>query len=828
MKKTLFLSSFIFLLLACSTDRNQTEEKTPGQNTYLYDQRAYPEGAINHKAFREAQAYKNTLSQAKFSGTPWESKGPLNIQGRISDIEMPIDDLNTIYIGAASGGIYRSNDQGFTWTAIFDDNASLSIGDMAISTSNTNVIYVGTGESNAGGGSLAYDGLGVFRSNDAGDSWEHVGLENVGSIGKVVIHPTNDDIVYVAAMGSLFGDNEDRGIFRTLDGGLNWEKVLYIDEQTGGIDLAINPDNPDRVYACLWQRVRRPDYRDYGGPNSGVFRSDDGGDTWHYMDNGLPPDWDSDKGRIGITLAPSNPAVLYLMYSDQSGDLRGIFKTTDGGDSWVQKSQAGLSSTGFMWWFGKIFIDPTNEDNVYMPAFYPHASRDGGDSWVDIFQNVHVDQHSFFIHPLNPDLVINGNDGGAYLSLDGGESYRLLENFNTIQFYTGAYNPHNPSHIYGGTQDNGTLRTLEDIDEYNRIYWGDGFVTRVDPVESNVVYAEYQYGNLAKSTNGGTNFNPATNGISLDDRRNWNSPYIISPHDHEVLYFGTQRLYKSTNQADFWTAISNDLTDDNPQQNLTYGTITAIAESPLKEGKLLCGTDDGYIWISQENGNDWTEISANLPLAWVTSVAFDPFDQNTLYASLSGYRYGDGDGNIYKSTDDGNTWENVNYNLITVPVNEVLPDPDQQGTLYIATDIGVFELVGEEWIDVSPSMPNVVITDIDFHRETRKLLAASYGKGMFETTLDPAIVSTEAAWTPEISIYPNPANSFITIECKTVPVTDKVSCQITDQRGRLVMERSGIGQIEQLDISHLQVGVYTIQLRSNQGIYSETFIKSGE
>jgi len=404
---------FLFLLISCSEQSELRHEalmdKHKYPSDYMYLQRSYPHGKIDKEEYRKGYAVAQKMAKQSTSRNgDWENVGPNLVGGRIVDIE---GTGSTLYVSAASGGIFKTENDGFTWEPIFDDAITLSIGDMAISNLDDQVLYVGTGEANAGGGSLAYDGEGVYKSVDGGDNWLNIGLENVGSIGRVAIDPLDDNIVYVAAMGTLFSENEERGIFRTQDGGETWQKVLYLSPKTGGIDVLIDPQNPNIVYAALWERERLLYDRTYGGPTSGIYKSVDGGDNWIELSNGLP---DDDMGRIGLAMAPSNPDVLYTTIAQPGGNLEGIYKTTDGGNFWEEKSTDNITNAPFMWWFGRMKVDPVDENKVYHIGFRMNVSVDGGDTWEDFFAGVHVDQHEVWIDPDNPDRIFVGNDGGVY------------------------------------------------------------------------------------------------------------------------------------------------------------------------------------------------------------------------------------------------------------------------------------------------------------------------------------------------------------------------------------------------------------------------------
>ena len=416
----------------------------------------------------------------------WEFGGPVNLGGRISAVAMHASEAATIYIGAASGGIFKSENSGFSWEPVFDDAMSLSIGDVEIAPSDPDVLYVGTGESNAGGGSLAYDGFGVYRSGDAGSTWDYIGLEESGSIGRVVIHPSDPDIVYVAAMGRLFSNNTERGVFKSTDGGQTWEKVLFKTDSTGAIDLVMHPQDPDILYAALWERVRKPDRRNYGGPSGGIFKTTDGGSTWTELSNGLPSP-SPYVGRIGIDISKSDPDVLYAIYADNIGYFEGVYKTTDGGNSWFQTNDGELSNmySSFGWWFGRIYIDPTNPDIVYPIGLDLYKTSNGGNSYSNISESVHVDQHDIVAHPSDNESLVLGNDGGIYLSGNGGISWTHLENLPVMQFYTCEVDEQHPERLYGGAQDMGTNRTLTGaLDDWHSIFGGDGFYVLVDPNDS--------------------------------------------------------------------------------------------------------------------------------------------------------------------------------------------------------------------------------------------------------------------------------------------------------------------------------------------------------
>ncbi len=793
------------------------EDKTP--NDWFFLQRSFPYPDINYEARQLAWEQSQKIRQDKVErGEGWVLKGPLNIGGRISAVAMHPSDMQTIYAGAASGGIFKSTNTGASWTPIFDDELSLSIGDIAIAPSDPDIIWVGTGEANAGGGSMAYDGFGIYKSTNAGSAWEHIGLENSGSIGRLVVHPSDPQICFVAAMGRLFSDNPDRGIFRTTDGGANWEKVLYINDSVGGIDIVMHPDHPDTLYAAMWERVRRPDRRNYGGSGCGIYRSYDGGDTWIELTSGLPAPSPS-VGRIGIDISESDPNVLYAIYADNIGYFAGVYRSNNGGDSWFRTNDGDLDYmySSYGWWFGRISIDPVDPDIAYAIGFDLYKTTDGGNSWPLISSSVHVDHHDIVVHPLNHNFLVNGNDGGIYISTNGGSSWNFLENLPITQFYTCDIDEQNPQRLYGGTQDNGTNRTLTGgTADWQPVYWGDGFFVLVDPLDNNYIYAEYQYGNFARSTDGGFSFNSAMNGISSSDRMNWNTPFVFDPDNPQILYFGANRLYKTTNRAVSWQPVSPDLTNGGANGNVVYGTITTIAVSPSNSQFIYVGTDDGNVWQTEDGGGNWTSISDGLPLRWVTRVAVDPYDELTVYITLSGYRYDNYLPHVFRSTDGGGNWQDITGNLPEAPANDIIVDPSLDSTLYLATDFGVFitRNLGQSWSMLGDNLPNVPIVDLRFHQPTRNLVAATYGRSMYTFNVDqlvgiPSVTDiNDDTW----SVFPNPAKDRIWIRYELAGKA--LNYQIISSNGKLVCKGnffSGSAPFR-IKLTDLPPGIYLMEI----------------
>ncbi len=670
----------------------------------------------------------------------WTFAGPTNIGGRITDIAMHSSDLNTIYAAAATGGVFKTSNQGETWQPIFDEQLSLSIGALAVAPSDSETLYVGTGEPNGGGGSITYDGIGVFKSENGGETWNYTGLEKSRNIGRIAVDSKDKNRLFVAAMGGLFANNPERGLFRSIDGGKDWEKVLYVSDSTGCVDVVVHPSHPDTVFAAMWERTRRPDRRRYGGETSGLYRSLDGGDNWRKLTKGLPQ---YDVGRIGVQVSASHPNIAYSIYADESGDFRGIFRSEDHGDSWRQVNDTSLVEMyhTYGWWFGNIRIDPQNPDVVYALGLDTWKSIDGGKTWQNTSaeQGVHVDQHGLVIHPQNSDFLVLGNDGGVYTSNDGGENWQHLPNLPITQFYSCTIDPQYPDKLYGGAQDNGIIRTLfTDVDKWEEILSGDGFQVLVDHANSDYIFAGHQYGNWYRAVDGGTTFMECIEGVSEFDRKNWNTPMAQDPENVLVLYLGTNRLYKSYDRGLSWKPISSDMTDGPSTGNLMYGTITTIAIAPSQTQVLYVGTDDGNVWGTQDGGKSWNFLSQNLPKRWVTALEVGSRNANIAYLTFSGYRQADYTPHIFRTEDGGENWIDISNNLPEAPINAVIADPTNEKTLYVASDVGVFVTYdsGKKWQMLGSNLPNVPVMDLDLHPKTRKLLAATYGRGMFYLTVD--------------------------------------------------------------------------------------------
>jgi photosystem II stability/assembly factor-like uncharacterized protein len=818
--KQIYLLLLLLLAVAFSCDKTiisfseEPLEKLPAD--FMFDQRAYPTGQIKTDAYRKAIQWKKAQRQERsLPGTNWEFVGPVNIGGRITDIEIPSNNGQTYYVGAASGGIFKTTNAGATWTSIFDEQEMLSIGDIAISSNNNDLVWVGTGEVNAGGGSLVYDGDGMYFSTNAGQTWTAKGLADVGSISKIVIDPNDDNTIFVGAMGPLFRNDNNRGVYRSTNGGTSWEQKLFVSDSTGIIDMAIHPSNGNIVYACSWERIRRPNYRQYGGETSGIYRSTDGGDTWSELTNGLPSAA-SEKGRISIDISQSNPNVLFARYCDSDGAIEGVFKTTDGGNNWTEVNSSQLTNIGFHWWFGGIFIDPADENILYNVDFIVEKSIDGGNNWFETFPNVHVDQHALAFNTLVTGEVLLGNDGGFYKSSNDGASWTKDEALPITQMYRMHVDAQNENKIYAGAQDNSTMRTTTGgLNNWNIITGGDGFQPLVDPTNTSVIYALSQRGNLVKSVNDGLSFAPATNGISNGDRKNWDTPIVFDPQNSQRLYYGANRVYKTEDAAGFWTAISPDLSNGPYPGNLTFGTVTSIDVSPLDSNKIFAGTDDGNVWFTNDGGGNWDLISAGLPNRWVTKVLASREFSNGVYVTYSGYRYGEDEGHVYRSIDAGLNWLDISVNLPDIPVNDIVQDVNDN--LYVATDAGVFATAtqGAVWEEVGNGLPSVVVTDMHISEGSQYLYAATYGRSIYKTDISDIVLASEnPLLTTEVAVYPNPVSALLYV--RLPEGINAATIGLFDTQGKEIKKGYISGGTTQLNVQGLRSGLYFLRISTDR------------
>lgn len=689
----------------------------------------------------------------------WRSIGPANMSGRVADVEGVPGNPNILYVGSASGGVWKTTNGGNSWTPIFDRQGSQSIGDIALEPKNPDVIWVGTGESNARN-SVSF-GDGVYKSTDGGKNWKFMGLRETNSISRIIIHPTNPDIVYVAAVGRLWGANEARGVFMTTDGGKTWNKTLYIDQNHSASDLEIDPQNPNILYAGMWYFQRKPWTHTSGSENGGVFRSTDGGRTWNKITNGLP----KAIGRIGLAVSQSNPNVVYAILEAKEGAL---YRSDDKGENFrmVYRTR-NIVQRGF--YYARVRVDPTDENKVFAISSPLFASIDGGRTFRAIAQSVHIDYHAMWIDPQNPKRMWTGEDGGIAVTYDGGSTWENVNNFPLGQFYQIFVDDRAPFYnISGGLQDNGTWtgpsrgREPSGImnEDWKMISFGDGFFAIAHPDNENLYLTESQGGNVYRTNlrNGQQQlvipyYAPGGSADKNKFRFNWNSPLILSPHDKNTVYLAGNVIFKSTDFGSTWTQISQDLTTNNKERLKDAGgpiftentsaeyfcTIISLAESPIQAGQIWAGTDDGNVQVTNDSGKTWTNVTKNIPNikedSSVSHVEPSRVNANTVYVAFDRHKFDDYKPYIFKSTDGGKKFSNITGNLPdNAYVHVVREDLKNSNLLYAGTEIGLFASYdgGKNWITLGlKNFPNVAVHDIQLHPRENDLILATHGRSIW-------------------------------------------------------------------------------------------------
>jgi len=700
------------------------------------------------------------LKASTFAGLRFRGIGPALMSGRISDIAVDPHDRATWYVAAASGGVWKTTNAGTTWKPVFDNQGSYSIGCVAVDPNNPLVVWVGTGENNSQR-SVGY-GDGVYKSLDGGKTWEKAGLEKSEHIAKILIDPRNSNVVYVAAQGPLWAPGGDRGLYKTTDGGKTWKAVLTISENTGVTDVCFDPRNPDVLYCAAYQRRRHVWTLIDGGPEGAIYKSTDGGRTWRKLTRGLPT---GDIGRIGLAVSPVKPDVVYALI-EAEGDQSGFYRSEDGGENWEKRSGYRTASPQY---YQEIFADPHRFDRVYLMDVHLMVTEDGGRTFQRVKERYkHVDNHALVFDPQDPDHLLVGCDGGLYETFDRGETWRFFANLPITQFYKVCVDYAEPFYnIYGGTQDNNTQggpsRTLS-IHGITNSDWfvtlgGDGFKPQVDPTDPNIVYSQYQYGGLVRydrRTGERIDIQPQPEEGEPPLRWNWDSPLLISPHNPKRLYFAANRVYRSDDRGDSWRPISPDLTRKIDRNRLKvmgriwsvdavakhhatsfYGTIVSLTESPLQEGLLYVGSDDGLICITEDGGRTWRKIDTFPgvpPMTYVADLEASRHDPDTVYAVFNNHKMGDFKPYILKSTDRGRTWVWVAGDLPERgSVWSIAEDHEREGLLFAGTEFGIFFTIdgGNHWIRFQGGLPVCAYRDLEIQRRQNDLVAASFGRGFY-------------------------------------------------------------------------------------------------
>ncbi|MCB9081642.1 MAG: hypothetical protein H6555_08025 [Lewinellaceae bacterium] len=748
-------------------------------------QRNYPD--VTFPAREYAQALRQRNQDRYLRNVPagfreiWDTRGPGNVGARVNALAADPSRPGVWYAGFSAGGLFKTTDGGQRWTPLFDGQPFMAISDIAVDPQRPATVYAATGDLNIS--AYPFIGDGLYRSNDGGYSWQNIGPGGLQVLSRVLVDPHNSKVLYVASMGLPFERDNLRGVYKTTDGGVSWQQVLFRSDQAGFIDLVMDPQNPQVLYAASWDRVRNNRESIVSGNNARIYKTIDGGKTWQELTGKGLPDT-GNMSRIGLAISAQTSGVVYAVYANAQQSLEQIYRTTDGGNSWnsvfpngqVPTSLRGVYA-GMGWYFGKIVLNPKDDNDLFLLGVDLFRTRDGGASWAQAAPpwytyEVHADKHDLIFTPAGELLL--ATDGGVYASENNGMTWQDAENIPATQFYRVAHNPHRPEWSYGGAQDNGSLGGVDRI-QWERIYGGDGFQMLFHPQDSAVVYAEMQNGGIVASTNGGRQFLSFTSGIDRTERVNWDAPLVMSPHDPNTLYTGTMRVYRHDSApTGNWQAISPDLTDGDILGG-RFNTISALAVSPRKAGLLYVGTSDANCWRSTDDGQNWVNISKGQPERYITSIVPSPTDENRVYVTLSGYRDNDFTPHIFQSFDRGEHWTPLVGNLPPLAVNDLFILPGRgDSILFAATDGGVFASVnaGDSWYLLGQGLPAVPVYDLAWNPVREELIAGTYGRSVVTYPLQPLLgvatrnqdISSGAAqhW----QAFPNPVREALQLYWK--------------------------------------------------------------
>lgn len=734
----------IGIFAACNTHKpaaissNSLERKSEPYDHFTF-QRCYPDTVFNWEAWRrmirtasEAAVADRSASctGGTVSTTPWTLQGPANHAGRVNSIAVKPNDENTVLVGFGGGGIFKTTDAGNNWTPVFDEFAQLSIGTVNFDPSNPNTVYAGTGDVNMP--SILYNGDGVYKSTDAGDTWQYLGLNQAGVISEIIVHPTNPQVMWVASMGNPYVRTTERGVYKTTDGGQTWQKVLFVSNNSGCSSLVMSASNPQILYASFWNRLRNSTESFVAGPHAKVFKSTDGGDTWTELGGGLPT-WKN--GRTGLAVSQQDPNKVYALYIDTLSTTGSLHLTTDGGTSWTTLNTASLEDAcaDFGWYFGKLSLHPTNDNDLYFHGILLHRRLTNG-SWL-VASGGHADSHDLAFCPSGRRYW--ANDGGIYRNEPGQQIWIKSKNLPATQSYRTAWTPLRPNDYWTGTQDNGVKRgNSATLNNWADVIASDGFSCAFHPTSTDTFWVETQNGTVWGTNNNGANWSSGGSAFGTMDRVGWDAPFIRSIHPPYTFYAGTYRLLTSPNGYGFG-AGSGDLTDGviiAPR----FHVLSSISESPLLAGKLFVGTTDANVWWRSPAGI-WTNISAGLPNRYVTSVVPSPTLTNRLFVTHSGFRDNENIPHLHRSDDNGQSWVNISGDMPQVPVNQIFVVPNAADSILVAaTDAGVFATKnsGANWYRLGEGMPSVPVFDFKHDFTNKRLVAATHGRGVWTFPMD--------------------------------------------------------------------------------------------
>ncbi|WP_299609822.1 glycosyl hydrolase [uncultured Aquimarina sp.] len=811
------------------------------------------QNATNAQEIQKGLLQKAQLEKSSIvKNVPFENIGPSVMSGRVVDVDVNPQNTAEFYVGYASGGLWYTKNNGTTFEPILDNAETINVGDIAVDWKK-GTIWVGTGENNSSRSS--YAGIGILKSDDKGQSWKNVGLIDSHHIGRIIINPNNSDEVVIGVTGHLYSTNDERGIYKTNDGGNTWNKTLFVNNETGIIDVAYAPGNFNVMYAAAWDKDRKAWNFEGNGTGSGIYKSTDAGNTWNKISldgSGFPTG--NGVGRIGLAVFDEN--TVYAVHDSQfrrekgketskstgltkddfktmsvdtflnledkklnrylktngfqekyragnvkqmvrSGSVKPIdlakylenanaalfdtpvigaevYRSDDGGKSWKKTHTEYLDDIfySYGYYFAQIQVNPANKDHIYISGVPILKSKDGGATFKSISaENVHADHHALWINPKNPNHLINGNDGGVNISYDDGENWIKANQPSVGQFYAINVDHEKPYNVYGGLQDNGvwvgSVRAKENVAwhqsghyPWKSIMGGDGMQVQIDNRNSDIVYTGFQFGNyfrLDRSTDEQTYIQPKHELGESPYRFNWQTPILLSPHNQDILYFGGNKLMRSMNQGDDWTAISGDLTNGGKKGNVAYGTLTSISESIFQFGLIYTGSDDGLVYVTKNSGGNWTKISNSLPKdLWVSRVIASSHKKERVYVTLNGYRWDDFSAYVYMSDDYGQTWKNIGKELPISSINVIKEDPKNEDVLYVGSDNGAYVSLdrGKTWQAFSKGIPNVAVHDIVIQADANDLLLGTHGRSIYKTNIEPLQKLSSKVLTSSLYLFP--------------------------------------------------------------------------
>jgi photosystem II stability/assembly factor-like uncharacterized protein len=821
------LSIALFSLMNGSVQKKTTHLKPPQE---YFESRNFPFLGEGQKSYQ--QAVNRALLQSKkyrSNTTPWDVEGPHNIGGRITCIAIDKNNTQIMYIGTPAVGIFKTTNGGSNWTHLFKNEASLAIGALAIHPNNSNIIYAGTGDNALS--SFTYLGRGIYKSSDGGNTWTNIGLSNTAVITEIVINPLNPLEIYAAAMGNIYAPDNNRGLYKSTDGGNSWSQVLFLSNQAGVMDVVMDYSSPDTLFATGMHRYRNNQGSYFSGTKTKIYRTFNGGQTWDTLTNGLPTGPDC---KITLALSQNNPNLIYASYCDNTLNYAGLYKTTNSGNSWSFVSQdPNMSMGGFGWYFGGLRLDPNNDNIIYWMGIDLFKSTNGGNTWslnapAWYTYDVHADKHD--LQFIGNNSYVLATDGGLYSTTVGGgtnaSSWNYISEIPITQFYRVAYNPFDTASYYGGAQDNGTQMgsASNGLSNWFRYFGGDGFLPAFDTLDQNIFYAETQNGSIYVTADGGFNWDPLSNTLSSSDRCNWNMPYVLSKHFYQQMYTGTYRVYLNNYALyDNWTPISPDLTDGT---NNVYHTITSVDESPITPNLLYAGTSDARIWVTQNGGTNWTPIYTGMPNRYVSCVKASPNVSNGVFLSYWGYRDNDTTAYIYYSSNYGNTWTSIaSSSLPNFAINDIWVKPDgSDSSILVANDGGVYATRnrGITWNRVGSNMPIIPVYDLEYNKAKQKIFAGTFAMSMQSMDIDSAFkdntISNPTATTllpvkDEIKIYPNPTTREVQV---TLPLDAHYQVDVFNSLGQPILHYQPNRIPFTIDLGPAAPGDYFIRCRSGE------------